>query len=222
MRPFAFGRSLLGVLMVVCVPALRAQQSDSILKVQLKNGMYPANDARAILAVLADAEARRLPTDGLELRVRNGVAHSVDAQRTISDVRAYLAALIEARSTLGSAASARELENGATALAYHMPVAALRRIGSARSSLGYSLPLVVAVDLVHRGVPMDSVGLHLVELLDAHVSDVELIELTASVVRARMDGTSVLDAYRSELEAIRSAHRLPKPRLHNPAGASVH
>jgi hypothetical protein len=179
MTRLALGRSLLGVLMLLRVPALRAQQSDSILKAQLENGMYPPKDARAILAVLSDAEARRLPTDGLELRVRDGVAHNVDAGRTIGVVRGYLASLIEARRTLGPAASATELEYGATALALHMPIAAFRTIGSARSSLGGSLPL------------------------------------------ARARGSSVLSAYRLELGAIRSAHRLPQPRPRLPTGASV-
>lgn len=53
MKRFAVGRSLLGALMLVGVPAhalhaLHALQSDSILKVQLNNGMYPTADARAI------------------------------------------------------------------------------------------------------------------------------------------------------------------------------
>ena len=92
--------------MVLGVSALGAQQSDSLLKAQLTNGMYPPNDARAILAVLTEAEARRLPTDGLEWRVRDGVAHNADGARTIGVVRAYLAALVESRNTLGPSASA--------------------------------------------------------------------------------------------------------------------
>ena len=194
--------------MLVGVPALHAQQSDSILKVQLNNGMYPAADARAILAVLADAEARRLPTDGLELKVRDAVAHNVDGQRTISSVHAYLAALIEARRALGPAATARELEYWASALDLHMPIAALRRIGPARSSLGPPLALMIAVDLVHRGIPMDWVGRNFVELVDAQVTDPELFGLSLRVERARVDGASIESAYRLELEAIRSAHRL--------------
>ena len=219
MTRLAFGRSLVGVLMVAGVPALRAQQTDSILKAELNSGMYPANEARAILAVLADADARGLRTDGLELRVRDGVAHNADGQSTISVVSAYLAALIEARRTLGPATSAGELEYGATALDFHMPIAALRTIGSARSSIGARLPLMVAVDLVRRGVPMDSVGGPFVELVEAHASDLEFMELAIRVVHARAEGSSILSAYRSGLDAIRSAHGLP--RVQPPNGASV-
>lgn len=121
--------------------------------------------------------------------MRDAVAHNIDGQRTIGAVYAYLAALIEARRTLGPAASARELEYGATALDLHMPIAAFRRIGPARSSLGPPLALIVAVDLVHRGVPMDWVGRHFVELVETQVTDTELLGLSLRVERARVDGS---------------------------------
>lgn len=143
----------------------------------------------------------------MRLRVRDGVAHNVDGQRTISVVRAYLAALVEARRSLGSTASATELEYGAAALDFHMPVAVLRRLGSVRSSVGTPLPLIVAVDVVRRGVPMDSVGRRFVELVQVHATDTEFIELLLRVGVARAQGSSVLAAYRAGLDAIRSAHR---------------
>jgi hypothetical protein len=221
MRRLSLGRTLLGVLMVVRPPALHAQQSDSILKAQLRNGMFPPNDARGILAVLSEAEARRLPTDGIEVRVRDAVAHNVDGRRTTTTARDYLAALIEARSTIGPAASANEIELGATALALQMPIAAFRRIASARSSVGSPIPLMVAVDVVRHGVPMDSVSLPFVQLVEAHASDTEFIQLLLRVGVARAQGSSVLSAYRSGLDTIRSAHRLPQPRVRVPTGASV-
>ncbi len=48
MNHLALERGFLAGLLVLCAPALHAQQSDSILKAQLRNAMYPAHDAQPI------------------------------------------------------------------------------------------------------------------------------------------------------------------------------
>jgi hypothetical protein len=59
---------------------------------------------------------------------------------------------------------------------------------------------------------MDSVGLDFVELVEAHASDTELVQLSLHMSHCQEQSDRRCCPPTGKLEAIRSAHRLPQPR----------
>jgi hypothetical protein len=74
MRVFARWILLGSALVSLVSIAAAGQGGDSLVKAQLRNGMYPPSDARRILGVLDDAERQRLPRPSSTLLVPLEVA----------------------------------------------------------------------------------------------------------------------------------------------------
>jgi hypothetical protein len=182
-------------------------QGDSLLKAQLRNGMYDAASGQAIARILADAEAQRFPTALLEWRIRDYAARDEAGPTVVRMTRAYFDALKQVRSTLGTSADTMELERGLTAVELGLPVSTLPKMRAARPTGSLAGVLTFTVDLVRRGVPVDFVSRDLVELLAGGASDPQLFELDATVLFAAFRGRPVLPVYESQVAKIRASEK---------------
>jgi hypothetical protein len=195
------------ILSALAAVSLSAQHPDSPPLADVVNAKYSRADAQAIVGVLSEAQAQRLPMLLLTAKVREGLAMNADGARVLATVRSYAKALGDARDALGATANPTELEAAAGALRMGLPAAALKRMRAARPSRSLSAPLVVAVDLVQRGVPVDSVSAGLVSLLGAGAGDSEFLTLQSQFAHAMMNGQQALPAYRSLLAAPRGMNQ---------------
>jgi hypothetical protein len=114
-------------------------------------------DTRAAVAALIDsARQAGLPPEALIDRALEGAAKRAPAPRIIAAVTTLLADLRSARAALGAAATAPELEAGASAIHLGVPSASLMRLRAVRSRQPLTIALSVMADLTARGVPADS------------------------------------------------------------------
>lgn len=114
-------------------------------------------DTRPAVAALVDSARRSgLPAEALIDRALEGAAKLAPAPRIVAAVTTLLADLQGARAALGTAATAPELEAGASAIHLGVPPAALTRLRRIRAHQPLTIALSVMADLTARGVPADS------------------------------------------------------------------
>ena len=182
-------------------------QGDSLLKAQLRNGMYDAASGQAIARILADAEAQRFPTALLEWRIRDYAARDAAGPTVVRMAREYFAMLTQVRSTLGTSADTMAVEAGLEAVELGLPMSTLAKMRAARPTESLAGALKVTVNLVRRAVPVDSVSIDFVEFLAGGVSYRQLIELEAAVFFAAFRHRPTLPVYETEVAKIRAGER---------------
>lgn len=160
---------------------------------------FDAVTAVTLRGLFEDAAEMGLPTRPLVNRALEGAARRVSSERILRVVRDFAAALHEARQLLGRASSADELDAGASALRAGVDDGMLEAIRRVRPP-GTAVPaLVVATDLVKRGVPRDRTRSAVITLAASPRGDDALLGLQATVAKNAPRGpgmaVAALDRY---------------------------
>lgn len=131
--------------LAVVVPAAHAQGS-------WQDRIDPAT-ATQVQVQLDSATADGLPIGPLVSKALEGAAKRAPSAGIIGAVRTLRVQMAQARSALGTAASADEIEAGALALRAGLTGDRLARYRTARPDGSVAFALAVTVDLIARGVP---------------------------------------------------------------------
>lgn len=141
--------------------------------------VLPADVARQVLAVIADARANNLPADAIANRSLKFAARGVAPRDIARAAVEQLARMRSARDVLHSARSGvpsnDEVEAGAEALREGVSGADVSRLAqSAPSGRSLAVPLYVIGSLVSRGLPSDEALRRVQSKLAARASDADV------------------------------------------------
>ena len=142
----------------------------------------------AMELLLDSARQTGLPTQPLESKALEGLSKRQDDRRILFAVRNVFRSLREARSALGPAASEGELTAAASAIRVGVTNAELSQLSRSRKGKLVTVPLVVLVDLVSRGVPRDTASQTIFQLWQRGVADDDFYGLWRGVERDIVSG----------------------------------
>jgi hypothetical protein len=179
----SLGRAALAfVAVAVFTPSLAAQERDPLVRL--------APSVRYAVEVLLDsARLAGLPTAPIESKALEGLSRRQDDRRILTAVRAVYRTLREARSVLGPTATADELSTSASALRAGLSTAELAKLVRVRQGKPITVPLVVMMDLMTRGVPRDTASATIFLLWQRGAVDDDLYGLWRGVERDIVSGT---------------------------------
>ena len=165
---------------------------------------------RPVIAALVDsARVAGLPTEPLIQRALEGTSKRAAGDRVVAAVRRLARDLGAARSALGSAATAPEIDAGAAALYAGARPAHLTALRTRRPHLSLVVPLGVLADLVATGVPADTAAAAVLALAATTADDDYL------AFRRNVERDIALGAPPAAAAAVRStaatADAIPKP-----------
>jgi hypothetical protein len=142
----------------------------------------------AVEVLLDSARLAGLPTRPLESKALEGLSKRQDDRRILFVVRNVFRSLREARLALGPAANEDELEAAASALRVGLTNTELSQLARTRKGKPVTVPLVVLVDLVSRGVPRDTASQTIFQLWQRGVADDDFYGLWRGVERDIVSG----------------------------------
>lgn len=142
----------------------------------------------AVEVLLDSARLAGLPTQPLESKALEGVSKRQDDRRILFAVRNVFRSLREARSALGPTASEGELTAAASAIRVGVTNTELSQLSRSRKGKLVTVPLVVLVDLVSRGVPRDTASQTIFQLWQRGVADDDFYGLWRGVERDIVSG----------------------------------
>ncbi len=142
----------------------------------------------AVEVLLDSARLAGLPTQPLESKALEGLSKRQDDRRILFAVRNVFRSLREARAALGPSATEGELTAGASALRVGITNAELSQLSRIRKGKLVTVPLVVLVDLVSRGVPRDTASQTIFSLWQRGVADDDFYGLWRGVERDIVSG----------------------------------
>jgi hypothetical protein len=158
-----------------------AQESDPLVRL--------SPTVRYAVEVLLDsARLAGLPTQPLESKALEGLSKRQDDRRILFAVRNVFRSLRDARSALGPAAHESELTAAAHAIRIGVTNAELSQLARSRKGKPVTIPLVVLVDLVTRGVPRDTASQTILQLWQRGVADDDFYGLWRGVERDIVSG----------------------------------
>jgi hypothetical protein len=149
--------------------------------------VLPSHVAEQVLATIANARARGLPTVALERTALKGAARNVTPEDIQAAVAAQAARLDASRAALtansgGRPAGDDEIEAGAEALRKGVDGAGVSELAkSAPSGRSLAVPLYVIGTLVERGLPSDDALAAVQARLSARATDAQIAELPDQV-----------------------------------------
>jgi len=151
--------------------------------------VLPADIARQVLAVIADARANNLPSDAIANRSLKFAARGIAPRDIARAAVDQLARMRSARDVLNSARSGApsgdEVEAGAEALREGVPAADVSRLAqNAPSGRSLTVPLYVIGSLVSRGLPSDEALRRVQSKLTARASDADIESVGRDVAGA--------------------------------------
>ena len=142
----------------------------------------------AMELLLDSARLAGLPTHPLESKALEGLSKRQDDRRILFAVRNVFRSLREARSALGATASEGELTAAASAIRVGITHAELSQLSRSGKGKLVTVPLVVLVDLVSRGVPRDTASQTIFQLWQRGVADDDFYGLWRGVERDIVSG----------------------------------
>lgn len=137
--------------------------------------------AAIVRAETDSAAAAGLPTDPLVLRALEGQQRGATPDRIRTALVTLRGRLRTAASAVGSTASEAEYVAAAGALSAGLPLEAIAGFRRERPKGSVAVPLVVASDLVARGVPVPATAKTITELLTRGADDRALLALRTAV-----------------------------------------
>ncbi len=146
--------------------------------------------AAAMRTLTDSAKKLGLPTSPLVSKAIEGSAKGADDARIIHVVSELLQSLANARAALGVSVSDAELLAGASALQAGIGVQALADFHRDLPRRSLTQPLVIAADLVRRGVPAAIAMNALLQAARARVDDDALAKMRADIARDVDSGIS--------------------------------
>jgi hypothetical protein len=170
-----------GLLTLALSSAATAQERDPLVRL--------SPTVRYAVEVLLDsARLAGLPTQPLESKALEGLSKRQDDRRILFAVRNVFRSLREARLALGSTATEGELTAAASAIRVGVTNAELSQLARSRKGKLVTVPLVVLVDLVSRGVPRDTASQTIFQLWHRGVADDDFYGLWRGVERDIVSG----------------------------------
>jgi hypothetical protein len=214
-----------------CIPFVAVSLSASVLEALATGASSPAAvttmvavrglepRARAdVVAILDSARAAGLPADALSAKVVEGTTKGASPERIVRVVYETFATMRSARAVLGSDRSSGEIAAGGGALRAGLSVGDLQRIRGASRDRPMTESLVVATDMVRRGVPVaDAVGA-VVRLAEAGARGEAFLELQADVAQDVAAGVPPRSA---ALERARALSTRPSSKTSRPPGQAL-
>lgn len=163
----------------VVQPVVARAQADPRAKLAAR---LDSGAVAAILPVIDAAAQQGLPLDPLVQKALEGASKRAPSDRIVTAVRRLASQLASARLALGSA-STPELVAGASALQAGVRPEMLATLRSERPDASLAVPLGVLAELIARGVPADTGAMAVTALLDAKVTDAQLVAFRQDVER---------------------------------------
>lgn len=144
---------------------------------------------RYSVEVLMDsARLMGLPTRPIESKALEGLAKNKPGRMILAATRNVFRSLRDARAVLGPKATNDELEAAASALSSGVTQAELAQLGGSGRGKQLTVPLVVLVDLISRGVPRDTASLTIFQLWQRGAADDDFLGLWRGVERDIVSG----------------------------------
>ena len=171
-----------------------------VLAISSVAGAQPPSDPRldarldpstrsAIVAIVDSARRAGIPTEPLVDRALEGASKRAPSARIVNAVRSLSSDLRNARRALGPASTDAEVKAGAEALRSGIPVQQLEKMRSMRGQQRLAVALSVLTDLVHRGIPADTVTRVMGSLVKVAATDAQILQLRSEVERDMVAGT---------------------------------
>ena len=176
-RNLAFALALAAA---VVRPAVASAQADPRTKLAAR---LDSGAVAAILPVIDAAAQQGLPIDPLVQKALEGASKRAPSDRIVTAVRRLSSQLATTRLAFGGSGSSAELVAGASALQAGVRPEMLASLRAERPAASLAVPLGVLTELIARGVPADTGAIAVVALLDAKVSDAQLVALRQDVER---------------------------------------
>ena len=144
---------------------------------------------RYSVEVLMDsARLMGLPTGPIESKALEGLAKNKPGRMILTAARNVFRSLRDARAVLGPKATKDELTAAASALNVGITQAELAQLGRSQQGKQLTVPLVVLVDLISRGVPRDTASQTIFQLWQRGAADDDFLGLWRGVERDIVSG----------------------------------
>jgi hypothetical protein len=144
---------------------------------------------RYSVEVLVDsARLMGLPTGPIESKALEGLAKNKPGRMILTAARNVFRSLRDARAVLGPKATKDELAAAASALNAGITQAELAQLGRSQQGKHLTVPLVVLVDLISRGVPRDTASQTIFQLWQRGAADDDFLGLWRGVERDIVSG----------------------------------
>jgi hypothetical protein len=147
-----------------------------------------------VQAIVDSAAAESLPGEPLLQRALEGVTKGADGGRIVHAVRMLFSRLRVSRRVLGPRASPQDLVASAECLQVGADSTAIRKLRDAAPQGSLVVPLVVLADLVSRGAPVPLASRTTLALVEAGVSDEELMRMQMGFDRDILSGMDPLSS----------------------------
>lgn len=142
----------------------------------------------SIEMLIDSARTLSLPTRPIESKALEGIAKNKPGRMILTATRNVFHALRDSRAVLGPKASDSELEAGASALNVGITSGELAQLARSRHEKNLTVPLVVLVDLISRGVPRDTASQTIIQLWQRGAADDDFSGLWRRVERDIVSG----------------------------------
>jgi hypothetical protein len=145
--------------------------------------------SRVSIEVLLDsARMMRIPTRPIESKALEGLSKNAPGRLIVNAARREFHALRDARAVLGPDANVDELTAAAGALKVGITQKELGQLATTQQGKLLTVPLVVLVDLISRGVPRDTASTTIFQLWQRGAADDDFLGLWRGVERDIVSG----------------------------------
>lgn len=196
----------------VVSPSGFAPAARLVQQVQFDPSRFDSTTANTLRSIIDAAAEIGLPTGPLINRALQGAGMGKKGTQIVSAVRAYAAALSDAREVLGPKSKTDELEAGASAIRAGVDMRTLEAMRATRPDGSVVMPLTVLTDVLQRGIPPASARDAITAIARMPNSDRALEGLRAMVAKNSVRGPGMaLDAMNRYVRGTVPAGALPPP-----------
>lgn len=160
--------------------------------------------ASSVDSIVQGAARAGLPTEPLIQLALEGQSKGAPGPRIVAAVEGLAGGMTSARSALGQSTSSGELTAGALWLRSGGSADDLARFRRAGGTRSLAVPLTVGADLLKLGWPGEQAGSALQSLLEARVSDRDLMTFSNRIDRIGNPAAAPVDALRKEVSRLTS------------------
>jgi hypothetical protein len=164
------------VALALVAPAAGAQSHDPLARLD--------GNVRLNLELLLDsARLMGLPTRPIESKALEGISKQKSGRQILMAARTKFRSLRDAREVLGPKASVDELTAASSAITAGITQSELGQLARTQQGKTLTVPLVVLVDLISRGVPRDTASQTIFQLWQRGAADDDFLGLWRGVER---------------------------------------
>jgi hypothetical protein len=167
--------------LALVAPGAGAQSHDPLARLE--------SSIRFNIEVLLDsARLMGLPTRPIESKALEGISKQKSGRQILAAARNVFRSLRDAREVLGPKADSNELTAAASAITAGITQSELGQLARTQQGKTLTVPLVVLVDLISRGVPRDTASLTIFQLWQRGAADDDFLGLWRGVERDIVSG----------------------------------